>query len=56
MSDLERIKQEIEQLKREIAKHDEAYHTYDTPLISDEKYDLLRKKIRKISTRFSAIF
>jgi DNA ligase (NAD+) len=39
------IKQEIENLKKEIAKHDEAYYRLDAPTISDAKYDELRKKL-----------
>ena len=44
---MSKILEKILQLKTEIAKHDEAYHSLDNPLISDEKYDELRKKLEK---------
>ena len=34
---------ELERLANEIAKHDEAYHGQDAPLISDSDYDILRR-------------
>lgn len=56
MDDLEKIKQEIAALKAEIARHDEAYHSLDNPLISDEKYDELRKKLEKFCSSFPQFF
>lgn len=56
MDDLAKIKQQIEQLKAEIARHDEAYHTMDNPLISDEKYDELRGSLEKFRTNFPQFF
>ncbi len=47
---------EIEKLKNEIAKHDEAYHTLDAPLISDAIYDELRKKLEKYRSQFPHFF
>lgn len=56
MDDLAKIKQQIEQLKAEISKHDEAYHTMDNPLISDEKYDELRGSLEKFRANFPQFF
>ncbi len=43
---------ELERLAGEIARHDEAYHTRDQPLISDGQYDELRKRNLEIERRF----
>lgn len=56
MDDLEKIKQEIISLKAEIARHDEAYHSLDNPLISDEKYDELRMRLEKFRVQFPQFF
>lgn len=53
---MEKIRQEIENLKAEISKHDEAYHTFDTPLISDSTYDELRKKLEEYRQNFPQFF
>jgi DNA ligase (NAD+) len=50
------IAQEIEKLKAEIAKHDRAYHTLDTPLISDAKYDELRQRLEEYRLNFPQLF
>lgn len=47
---------EIQNLKAEIAKHDKAYHTLDAPLISDAKYDELRKKLEEYRENFPQFF
>ncbi len=53
---MEKIFEEIEKLKTEIAKHDLAYHTLDAPLISDAKYDELRKKLDEYRQNFPQFF
>lgn len=50
------IEQEISNLKSEIAKHDEAYHRLDSPLISDAKYDELRKKLLQYQETYPEFF
>ncbi|CAL7962504.1 DNA ligase [Alphaproteobacteria bacterium] len=35
----------VERLKREVAKHDELYHSKNAPMISDHEYDQLRLKL-----------
>jgi DNA ligase (NAD+) len=56
MLQLERIKEEIEKLKAEIDRHDEAYHSLDAPLISDAKYDELRKKLLEFQKNYPQFF
>lgn len=48
MTDRKNIAQKIKKLEEEIASHDLAYHTFDSPKISDEKYDELRKKLEQL--------
>lgn len=47
---------EIEKLQAEISKHDDAYHKFDAPLISDAKYDDLRKKLEGYRAEFPQLF
>ena len=56
MLDLEKIKQDIDQLKLELKRHDEAYHGFDAPIITDEKYDNLRKKLEEFRKNFPQFF
>ncbi len=53
---MDKILIEIEKLKAELEKHDEAYHSFDAPLISDAKYDELRKKLEEYRTNFPEFF
>jgi DNA ligase (NAD+) len=50
------IEKKIQDLKDEIAKHDKAYHGLDAPLISDDKYDELRKKLEEYRGKFPQFF
>jgi DNA ligase (NAD+) len=50
------IAEKIQNLKAEIAKHDQAYHTLDSPLIADFEYDELRKKLEKYREDFPQFF
>jgi len=52
----ENIEKEILFLKQEILRHDEAYHTYDAPKISDDEYDILRKKYEKYKEQYPQLF
>ncbi|OFW81380.1 MAG: hypothetical protein A2887_03665 [Alphaproteobacteria bacterium RIFCSPLOWO2_01_FULL_40_26] len=53
---MQKIREEIEELKAEIARHDKAYHTLDAPLISDAKYDELKKKLEEYHKNFPQFF
>ena len=50
------IEEKIKNLKAEIAKHDESYHGLDAPIISDAKYDELRKKLEEFRKDFPQFF
>jgi len=52
----EEIKNKITLLKAEIARHDEAYHKFDNPSISDAKYDELRKELLAYQQQFPEFF
>ena len=41
-------KKELEQLKKEIKKHDDLYYRLDEPVLSDYEYDKLFEKLKKI--------
>ncbi|GIS46476.1 MAG: hypothetical protein Ct9H90mP18_08080 [Gammaproteobacteria bacterium] len=38
----------INQLTKKIIEHNENYHTYDNPKISDEEYDALYSELKKL--------
>lgn len=48
--------EKIAKLKAEIARHDEAYHSFDAPLISDADYDKLRLELEKYRSDFPQFF
>jgi len=43
------------ELVKKIRRHDTAYHTKDTPEISDAKYDALRHELNALETKFPAL-
>jgi len=53
---MEKIAQQITELKDKIAKYDIAYHTNDAPLVSDAEYDELRKKLEEYRLNYPQFF
>ena len=51
-----KITEEIKSLLEQILKHDEAYHTNDSPLISDAKYDKLRQELNNYYITYPDLF
>jgi len=49
-------KNKIIELRKDLAKHDEAYHTLDNPIISDAKYDELRKEVEEYKNKYPEFF
>ncbi len=47
--------EELARLASEIARHDEAYHTNDAPLVDDAAYDALKRRNGAIEARFPAL-
>ncbi|MDH5442210.1 MAG: NAD-dependent DNA ligase LigA [Candidatus Nomurabacteria bacterium] len=45
-------KKRVEQLRAEVARHDEKYHTLDQPEISDTAYDALKQELIDIEEQF----
>jgi DNA ligase (NAD+) len=46
---------ELARLAAEIARHDQAYHAEDAPLITDAEYDALRQRNAAIEARYPAL-
>lgn len=51
----EQAADELERLAKDIARHDQAYHGEDKPVVSDAAYDALRKRNTQIEARFPAL-
>ncbi|AJC50645.1 NAD-dependent DNA ligase LigA [Coxiella endosymbiont of Amblyomma americanum] len=49
---LEKIRRQIEQLRREINQHNYQYYVLSEPIISDETYDELFSKLRQLETQY----
>ena len=52
MSTKNEIINKINQLTKQIIEHNENYHTYDNPKISDEKYDALYNELKKLENSY----
>jgi DNA ligase (NAD+) len=53
--ELENAAAELARLGEEIARHDQAYHGQDAPLISDAEYDALRARFTALEARYPAL-
>ncbi len=56
IQNISEIKKTIDDLKLEISKHDEAYYRNDAPLVSDAKYDELKKQLENYKTQYPQFF
>lgn len=52
MSEKEEIKKRIGELRKELEKHNKAYYHDDEPVISDAKYDELKRELIDIETKY----
>ncbi len=46
--DNEKIRQEIQQLRRELQRHNDLYYRHASPVISDQEYDALERRLREL--------
>ena len=52
MTNLNKAKSKIEQLRTEINRHNHLYHVLDSPEISDAEYDDLMRKLRGLEEEY----
>ena len=50
--DPQKIREEIEKLREEIRYHDQKYYVENNPVISDEEYDKLFNRLKKLEEKF----
>ncbi len=50
-----KIKKEIEKLVREINEHNYRYHVLDAPVISDEEYDRLFRRLKELEEQYNHV-
>ncbi|MBI2829698.1 MAG: NAD-dependent DNA ligase LigA [Chloroflexi bacterium] len=53
MEDLDKIKQRIEQLRKDINYHNYRYYVLDNPVISDAEYDALMQELKDLEAKYS---
>ncbi|MCS7215850.1 MAG: NAD-dependent DNA ligase LigA, partial [Thermodesulfovibrio sp.] len=51
----EQIKKEIEKLVKEINYHNYRYYVLDSPVISDEEYDMMLRKLKELEEKWGYI-
>ncbi|MGH9186363.1 MAG: DNA ligase LigA-related protein, partial [Acidimicrobiales bacterium] len=49
------IRQRVDALRAEIEHHNERYHVFDTPVISDADFDALMRELRALEAQFPAL-
>ncbi len=52
MESLEKIQKKIEELKKQIRRHDYLYYVKADPAISDYEYDMLMKELEKLESKY----
>ncbi|MFH1382884.1 MAG: NAD-dependent DNA ligase LigA [Chloroflexota bacterium] len=52
MTDLDKVKERIDQLKSQINYHSYRYYALDSPEISDEEYDALMRELKELEAQY----
>ncbi|MDH5696054.1 MAG: NAD-dependent DNA ligase LigA, partial [Dehalococcoidia bacterium] len=52
MTDLDKVKKRIEQLRAEVNRHNYLYYVLDSPEISDAEYDELMRELKKLEEQY----
>ncbi|MCX8073314.1 MAG: NAD-dependent DNA ligase LigA [Candidatus Binatia bacterium] len=55
-ADKERIREEIERLRKEIEYHNYRYYVLDAPVISDEEYDRMFRRLQELEKAYPEFF
>ena len=53
MEDINKIKEELENLKHEIRENAYRYYVEDNPTISDTEYDIMFKRLLEIEEKYT---
>lgn len=53
---LEEARRRVEELRREIRKHNYYYYVLDSPIISDAEYDRLMRELQELEARFPELY
>ncbi|MGQ9476986.1 MAG: NAD-dependent DNA ligase LigA [Candidatus Bipolaricaulia bacterium] len=53
---LQEAKRRVEELRREIRKHNYYYYVLDSPIISDAEYDALMRELQELEARFPELY
>src|SRR5215471_17807201 len=48
---VDRIRKQVEDLRRKIREHDHAYYVLDNPIISDREYDRLMEQLKALEEK-----
>ncbi len=56
MKDKEKIKEEIERLRKEIEYHNYRYYVLNSPVISDAEYDRLFRRLQELEEKYPEFF
>ncbi|MGB9802320.1 DNA ligase LigA-related protein, partial [Desulfofundulus sp.] len=52
---MEKARQRIEELRREIEYHNYRYYVLDDPVISDEQYDALMRELIRLESKYPSL-